>query len=302
MSQSLPKPFLFSVLFALTAVGSLLAACTPTLYYQDDLRKRIAHPAWMIERHIPTDPYLLTAFERVHNQGGTARVYIEGDGKVRLSERSISRSPTPLYPVALHLASKDRSKNVIYLARPCQATQLTDPNGTCHYSTWTSKAYGPEVIDTYHQALNELKARYGFRDFDLFGYQGGGAIAGLMAAQRDDIKSFTTIAGRLNEIGNPVALFDVPQAHYVAANDTEVPLLVLDNYMARLGPSPCFRSHLIPETDEEYGWANRWGNFAKHPITCDTAGAYAMPLLDPAEDLPRPAHKPFSLDNFLDRN
>src|SRR5687768_5965899 len=65
-----------------------------------DTTERLARPAFMFERHIPADPFLLTAWERVREPGGPATVYIEGDGYAWASRRRPSLDPTPANPVA----------------------------------------------------------------------------------------------------------------------------------------------------------------------------------------------------------
>ncbi|HBR68228.1 MAG TPA: hypothetical protein DEA55_02505, partial [Rhodospirillaceae bacterium] len=43
-------------------------------YMRDEVADRVAHPAWMVGREIPAAPFSLTAYERIHDRGGTANL------------------------------------------------------------------------------------------------------------------------------------------------------------------------------------------------------------------------------------
>ena len=105
-------------LCAITA--ATLTACgiggTPL---RSEVATRLSAPAWMVERQIPVAPFNLTAFERMHERGQPVTLYIEGDGTANLRTEPLYFDPTPINPVALHLASKDKSINLAYIARPC---------------------------------------------------------------------------------------------------------------------------------------------------------------------------------------
>lgn len=261
-------------------IACLLASCGPSHHYEEAARDRIATSAWMIERQIPTDPFLLTAYERVHKFGGTAQLYIEGDGLTYVSNQSISRSPTPKYPVALHLATKDHAKNVIYLSRPCQISGMADGETYCHHRYWTKDRFSPEIIESYQQALNELKRRYGFTDFNLIGYEGGAAIAGTLAGMRDDVLSFRSVSGDLADIASPDALYNLPQKHYFGVHDEETPAEIWTSYLTTLSGSPCVSHQVVREVGYEDGWANRWGDLIKQPVMCRNLDALQMPFVE----------------------
>ncbi len=112
-----------SIKFGIVTVLALSGCIATTLpYMRAETAQRIAAPAWMLKRDISASPFILRSYERIHDRGGVANIYIEGDGAEYTSPSEWSENPTPKNPVALHLASKDNAENVIYIARPCQYT------------------------------------------------------------------------------------------------------------------------------------------------------------------------------------
>lgn len=182
----------------------------------------------------------------------TLAVYIEGDGFAWRNRRTPSHNPTPKSPVALELAMKndDVDENTVYLARPCQYIDFkTQP--ACTQKYWTSHRFAPEVIQSTNAAITQLKEKYSANDIKLIGYSGGGGVAALVAAQRDDIIELITIAGNLDIEAwvqhhnisplsgslNPADywkdLIDIPQTHYVGGKDKIVPPSIAQSYAAK---------------------------------------------------------------------
>ena len=258
--------------------ASLLSSCAVgTISSRGETAQRIAAPAFMIERTIPANPFMLTAFERVHDTGGTsANVYIEGDGLAWVSKTRRSLDPTPKNPVSLSLASRDDAKNVIYLARPCQYSKLIDNTKPCPAAYWTNKRYAPEVLSAYNEALDNIRTHHNVKSFNLVGFSGGGTVAALLAASRSDIASLRTVAGNLDHAAhsryhnvsklngslNPpdyaARLRDVPQIHYVGAQDSIVPSAILHSYMQALGDTSCVRYDLVQGASHSDGWSDKW--------------------------------------------
>ncbi len=54
------------------------------------------------------------------------------------------------------------------------------------------------MVNSIHKTLDQIKTRYNASGFNLIGYSGGGAIAALVAADRNDILSLRTVAGNLD--------------------------------------------------------------------------------------------------------
>lgn len=277
----------FSRFLSLGLLILLATGCAAIMENREEIAKRIAHPAWMVKREIPADPFALTAFERVHKNNSEASLYIEGDGLAWLSRTEVSLDPTPKNPVALHLAAMDKSQNVIYLARPCQYSKLTNPSdGPCADKYWTSHRYGDVVLASYNSAMNEIKRRYGITQFHLTGFSGGGAIASLLAAQRSDVASLRTVAGNLDHVAHSdyhgvsrlngslnavdVAekLRSMPQRHFIGGQDTIVPPAVFYSYRDAIGDTPCLHYTLIQQANHQQGWANKWPELLAMPIAC----------------------------------
>lgn len=271
-------------LMASIALGGCLAT-TPHLM-RVETAQRIAAPAWMIKRDIPADPFLLRAYERIHERGRVAHLYIEGDGARLTSPSEWTNDPTPKNPLALHLASKDKADNVLYLARPCQFTGLIDAAADCSSEFSRSKSFAPEVLNAYNIALDDMARRYNLRGFHLIGYDGGAAIASLLAAQRKDILSLRTVAGvidhtaqsnalgveprgeSLDPVDSAPRLAHIPQYHFVGGQDELAPPAVLHSYLQALPPTRCVRTMLVQEAAHEDGWVEKWPELLKEPVNC----------------------------------
>jgi len=287
-----PGKFLsLCLLAALGLVGCLVN--TPSHYMRDEIAQRVAHPAWMVGREIPAGPFALKAYERVYERGQAANLYIEGDGAVGTGDASeqqqgLAGDPTPLNPVALHLASKDKARNVIYLARPCQYTGIKNGRQQCPSRYWRADRYSPEVVLAYQTAMDELRRRYDISGFHLIGYDGGAAIAAMLAAKRKDVLSLRSVAGRLDEVRNGPSLTDMPQTHFIGGQDEDVPPAVLHQYLQNLGPTHCARYSFIQEASHDKGWVDKWPDLLREPVSChgemmDADDFNALELLPPEE-------------------
>ena len=205
----------------------------------------------------------------------TLTIYIEGDGRAWINSTWASFDPTPRDPLALRLALRDPSGNAVYLARPCQFV-INENRRNCEAKYWTSHRFAPEVIESGNQAVNILKARYGADKIMLVGYSGGGAVAALIAARRDDVALLVTVAGNLDHVFwtashgisplsgslNPADaaknLQQVPQRHYVGARDVIIDERVARAYAARFETNNAPSIIVIPEFDHHCCWIDIW--------------------------------------------
>lgn len=181
-------------------------------------------------------------------------VYIEGDGRAWSDRRTPPSDPTPLDPLPLRLARRDPAPKVIYLSRPCQYLP-PDVHTFCHQGVWTESRFAGEVVAVMHGALNRAKALWDIERFHLVGYSGGGAVALLIAAERDDVGSVMTVAGNLDPAAwaahhqvtplrgssNPAspwyqANLDCPQVHFVGTEDEVVPPETAWSYVEKARP------------------------------------------------------------------
>ena len=272
-------------LLAALALGGCIATTYPLI--KTETAQRIAAPAWMIKRDISASPFVLRAYERIHDRGGTAHLYIEGDGDINGGiDTTLESNPTPDNPLALHLASKDKAENVIYLARPCQYVTMMADGQKCDPKYWGDDKYSSTVIKAYDKAMDEISRRYNIKAFEVIGYSGGGAIATLLAAERPDILSVRTVAGildhethqsisgkqKLQNSMNPARqasrLTKMPQYHFVGGQDNTVPPAVLHSYLQNMPPTRCVQTMLIQEAEHENGWVNKWPELLELPVTC----------------------------------
>ncbi len=146
---------------------------------------------------INTSQFQLLSYYRLTDDESSVTIYIEGDGYAFAGRHRISLNPTPKNPVSLKLALLDESANVIYIARPCQYVPLKN-NPECQSDCWTIKRYAPEVIEAINEVIDDYKKIHNFKNIRLVGYSGGGTVAAILAAQRDDVLDLRTAAGNLD--------------------------------------------------------------------------------------------------------
>ncbi len=233
---------------------------------------------------LPTDSFVLAAY--VPESFATVdvlTVYIEGDGLAWLSRSQASDDPTPIKPVGLELALRQPHGAAAYLARPCQFVQQQDARN-CRQAYWTDLRFAPEVIEASDQAINLLKLRFGANRLVLVGYSGGGAVAALVAARRNDVVRLITVAGNLDHRAwtdlhhippldgslNPAdewrTLVNVPQWHFVGERDEVVSRAVVDAYASRFPYDR--RPQVIPVADFDHAccWVEHWPDLLKQTM------------------------------------
>ena len=146
---------------------------------------------------IKTSTFTLFSLQNDKNncENKNLKIYIEGDGLSWINKNTISQDPSPINLLILKLMNEDNNTCKVYLARPCQFVS----SDLCHNKYWTSARFSEEVIKSYEDSLKKLKEKYNNKSFTLIGYSGGGAIATLLAAKKNnDVKRLITIAGNLD--------------------------------------------------------------------------------------------------------
>lgn len=214
------------------------------------------------------------------NQAETLTVYIEGDGLAWIDSSTPSFDPTPIDPLALRLAMLDTSGGAVYLARPCQYVIGDDRRG-CEHKYWTSHRFAPEVIEASNIAVSQLKARYAANTVRLVGYSGGGAVAALIAARRNDVVQMVTVAGNLDHAAwtkqhhlsplsgslNPMdarnQLQNIPQRHYVGGKDAVIGEFITQSYADRFPTNKKPSISVMPTFDHHCCWALIWPDVVK---------------------------------------
>lgn len=232
---------------------------------RSEVAMRVASPAWMVKRPVEAEPFILTAFERMHEPGEIATLYIEGNGEADLFEGGRLFDPTPHNPVALHLASKDKADNLAYLARPCQYTGLIDIEAECE-TYWGDAQFSETVLSSYNKALDGIKARYDVTEFNLIGYNGGATLAAMLAANRSDVASLRTVAGLfdMDALSSSLStLRGIPQHHFIGGQDELSTSPELHDYLQALGSTECAAHTLVQEAEHEKGWVDKWPELLK---------------------------------------
>lgn len=224
--------------------------------------------ARLIRAHsFPLQTVLLRAPSSTHE----AIVYIEGDGLSWLTPYQVSADPTPTFPVALDLISPAlTAQHQIYLARPCQYVS----DHRCNKWVWTGAVYGQLQKEALSSALSIYKAELKIRQFHLVGYSGGGVLAMLLAAERDDIGSVMTVASnidvdswvqfvgisRLPESFNPrhnTKRLCGKHYHFVwGAEDTVVPFASQKSFAELLAQCAHVNISVIPKYRHDSDWSH----------------------------------------------
>src|SRR5450830_712758 len=234
--------------------------------------------------YLPTGDFVLAAFTpRSLQQSDTLTIYIEGDGLAWINSSTPSFDPTPIKPVALQLALRHPHGNAVYLARPCQYVAGIDQRN-CAIAYWTNRRFSPEVIEASNQAVTQLKQQFNVTHIELVGYSGGGAVAALVTARRQDVTRLVTVAGNLDhEVwtkmhhGSPLtgslnpadewqALSSVPQLHFIGGQDKNVTSAVAESYCARFPENHRPQLRVVDGFDHHCCWVEQWPTLLKETL------------------------------------
>ncbi|SFP47086.1 alpha/beta hydrolase fold [Ectopseudomonas composti] len=257
------------------ALLTLLVGCAtrPTPEDRAHSADRLAAKRDWAAQTLEAKPFQLRAYLPKAAADDTLVIYLEGDGFAWLTSTRPSADPTPLTPVALQLALAQPSGAAAYLARPCQFI-ATQP--ACSRDYWTDARFAPEVVSSLDQAADQLKTRVGAQQLILVGYSGGGALALLLAARRDDVARVVTVAGNLdpqawtthhrlqplkrslNPADQRLALAGKRQQHLVGGRDRIVPAVLASAFNDAYPPDTPSRVYLLPEHDHACCWARDW--------------------------------------------
>ncbi len=239
-----------------------------------------------LRRNIDAPPFVLRAYLKGSSPEGqvsaqrTLTVYIEGDGYAWRTRSSPSSNPTPIDPVALRLALQHPDGPVAYLARPCQFVGSEAYSG-CEEDFWTSRRFARDVVDSSSFAISVLMNEVGATSVQLIGYSGGGAVAALVAAKRDDVVQLVTVAGNLDHATwteshsvtplsgslNPIdyveQLLRVSQVHLVGGDDEIVPPVIAETYQQSFPEDQKPFVKILPEYTHRCCWVDDWPEILK---------------------------------------
>lgn len=257
------------------------------------LADEIASTNNMQKSLIKTSGFSILSYQKISNISEPINIYIEGDGFAWASAERLSVNPTPRNPVALKLASLDKSANVVYLARPCQYINLEQEN-LCQNKYWHGSKYSKLVIDSINQAVDEVKKvnktpqTQHEISLNLIGFSGGGNIALILGAIRNDIASIRTVAGNLdhqafnrhhnvdmlNDSLNAVDFIDklqnIPQEYISGSNDKIVPPFIAEDFAKKINnQNDCVNVKTLKNVSHEQGWEIYWQNLINKPPSCN---------------------------------
>lgn len=257
------------------------ALCVAGCANRTETAANVAATRGWVSRTIDTPNFdIATWAPKTFVPGQPLAVYVEGDGLAFLSANRVSDDPTPTKPLALQLAVRDPRPNVVYIARPCQFVTGRSLRN-CNHSYWTFARYSEAAVSATDAVVQRFKEESGANSILLYGYSGGGAIAALVAARRNDVARLTTVAAVLDHDTwtkldgmsplvtslNPPdfhsKLESIPQVHYVGADDDVVPPSVAKAYQARFPAGAKPPVVVMPHADHECCWVDWWPSLLK---------------------------------------
>jgi len=273
--------YAYRFLLSLLCTCVLISSCSTNIAIRSKEADSISATNHFTKQLVKGGDFTLTTYQRITNKDLPYVFYIEGDGYAFNGRYSISDNPTPLHPMLLKLASLDDRPNVVYIARPCQYTDM-DLNPKCNESYWTDRRMSEEVVASVNMAIESINNR---QNFSLIGYSGGGGIAVLIAARNNRVKDIITLAANLNHVSfnrhhntkpmigslNPidyaVKIRNIPQLHVSGSADNIVPTFIAEEYIKK-SDSPCVEGCIFNGLHHQNNWDLYWKNIFNKPITC----------------------------------
>ena len=261
---------------SLLSIIFLLSACSNTLWKSDEeIANSIAEPARLKNKTHKAGQFILHSRERYDKPGEDLRIYLEGDGLAWVSRTEPSRDPTPDNPIGLRLAALDKAPNVIWIARPCQYTTIVE-NPICKKYYWTIGRLAPEIVASVDLAITAAKTSAKATNIHLIGYSGGGGLAILIAARRNDVATIRTVAGNIDHEAftnlhrvTPMSqsmdpakvagyINTIPQWHFYGEDDKVVPKLIGESYLRKSGRRECSQIQVLSGVSHVKGWVENW--------------------------------------------
>lgn len=272
------------------AQAIIAVACASSLYARQRHAAEIASTGGLDAVRFETVGFPLAGYWRAAAPGSevTLHVYVEGDGLAWWTRRRPSSDPTPEDPIGLALAARDPGPAaVLYLARPCQYRGASAP--PCDVSVWTDARFSERVVASIDDAIDQHLRQRGGERVVLFGFSGGGVVAALVAARRNDVELLVTVGspldhtfwtqqagvsplrGSLRPVDFTRTLRAIRQVHFVGTRDTSVPRSAVDAYVSTLDSPEDLRVESVDGFDHHCCWETIW------PELMVRAGALARP-------------------------
>ncbi len=207
-----------------------------------------------VKKIYPGENFDIFTLQKIANNKDDLHIYIEGDGFAYVDRTMPSLDPTPRKSLLIDLILQDKSKNILYIARPCQFVMAKK----CEEKYWTSQRFSKEVVE----AIAEVIANFSKQKQILIGYSGGANIINHLA--NEQTKKIITIAGNLDlqefvrfhkisdleeEKINYQKLAKIPQFHFVASDDKIIPLNIFYAYVNKLPDKSLVVLKIIPNSN-----------------------------------------------------
>ncbi|MBF0195917.1 MAG: alpha/beta hydrolase [Magnetococcales bacterium] len=240
-----------------------------------ELARDVASDGGFQSEIIKTVHFDLQSYYRFNNTKKVVTIYLEGDGFAWMNRHTLSKDPTPRNPVALRLATIDPAANVAYIGRPCQYVQKSQRRN-CNSGYWSKARFANEVVVATNQAIEQLKKKARASSVHLVGYSGGGGVAALVAARREDVESIRTVAGNLDHVTftshhkvtplsdslNPMdeaqKIDKIAQIHFSGSRDKIVPTYIADGFVAAQRAKACSKVVSVAGMAHGGEWEKAW--------------------------------------------
>ncbi len=256
----------------------MLSACAPLQYeHIYSKQKNISEilPQDFIVQRFSTKSFILYGLLRnAKLTSNSLHVYIEGDGLAWITRTQASKNPTPTDNVTAQLAQNDpNSAAILYLARPCQYLSELEIS-SCQQKYWTSHRFAAEVVNSINDAINQAKQITNTKKISIIGYSGGGALAVLVAAKREDVvflgsvaglldhkkwtqlHKITALKGSLNPLDSVDLVKNIKQRHLTSEDDNIVSALSQEDFCRKLKQrDACIE---IDGLEHNADWHNYW--------------------------------------------
>jgi dienelactone hydrolase len=272
------------LIFAVLAFGSAaspLGGCTDLRVHEArDEADKIALAGGLSGRLVNTSRFQLVTYQRLARNREALVVYIEGDGLAWINRGQASDNPTPTNPLGLRLAAADDAPSVVYLARVCQfVTGVAAQN--CEPKYWTTARFSTEVVEVADEAVSFFKSAVDATKVELIGYSGGGVLATLLAARRNDVARVITVAANLDlsywtayHHVTPLSqslkptdfieqLAPIPQLIFVGGSDKIVPESITNRYRDAMPSGARVRIVSVVGFTHSCCWAEVWGSLLR---------------------------------------
>ena len=266
------------------ALALLLGGCASVLQSPAERADALARGAGFVAQ--PGGRYVRAWLKAPPGKVEALTIYIEGDGARWRAIDLPPDDPTPENPISLKLAVQDTGSAVAYVGRPCQYLD-EDTLNSCDPTLWTRGRYSESALKMTMEAVDALVRTTGAKQLTLIGHSGGGAMAALVAENREDVACLSSVAAPLdietwtrviqvsplrtsiNPFDRAARLRQVPQVHFTGARDEVVPPESIARFLRAV---PAAREVRIEKFDHDCCWVDEWVKLRARACTAGSGG------------------------------